>query len=190
MGAAATVAAALPAVKLAPPAIAQEPAYADALLQAFADTMIPGRRVDVTVSGQPIHPQAIAGVDDEPGAVEADALMLYHHPLIGFDTLAPPFLADLALHTGGDFVALDYAGRERACLSGLSFDNPLRVLWEAAAAVPFTAFCAAGVAAEQSAEKAPGYRVMGLPGAAPAGYWDFSYRRRLARERTRKGYLD
>ncbi len=57
--------------------------------------MIPGRRVDVTVSGQAIHPQAIAGVDDEPGAVEADALVLCHHPLIGFDTLAPPFLADL-----------------------------------------------------------------------------------------------
>jgi hypothetical protein len=30
---------------------------------------------------------------------------------------------------------------------------------------------------------------MGLPGAAPHGYRDFSYRRRLARERTRHGYL-
>jgi hypothetical protein len=35
-----------------------------------------------------------------------------------------------------------------------------------------------------------GYRVMGYPGAAPNGYPDsFSYRRRLARERTGKGYL-
>ena len=30
----------------------------------------------------------------EPGAVEADALLLYHHPLIGFDALEPAFLAD------------------------------------------------------------------------------------------------
>ena len=179
MSAAAAVATALPAVRLAPVAIAQEPAYADALLQAFADTMIPGRRVDVTATGQPIHPQAIAGVDDEPGAVEADALMLFHHPLIGFDTLAAPFLADLALHTGGDFVALDYAGRERACISGLSFDNPLRVLWEAAAAVPFVAIAATKT----------GTTMMGYPGAAPHGYRDFSYRRRLSRERTKHGSL-
>jgi hypothetical protein len=30
---------------------------------------------------------------------------------------------------------------------------------------------------------------MGYPGAAPSGYRDFSYRKALARERTKKGYL-
>jgi len=40
-----------------------------------------------------------------------------------------------------------------------------------------------------TAAKASGYRVMGLPGVAPKGYKSFSYRRRLSRERTKKGYL-
>jgi hypothetical protein len=61
------------------------------------------------------------------------------------------------------------------------------LIWEAAAAVPFTAFCAAALIPEQTAERACGYRVMGHPGAAPNGYADFSYGRRLARERTADG---
>src|SRR2546423_15553453 len=67
----------------------------DGLLQAFADTMVPGRRATTTDLGNAVHPQAIAGVDPLPGAVEADALALYHHPEIGFDALQGPFLADL-----------------------------------------------------------------------------------------------
>ena len=39
--------------------------------------------------------KAIAGVHPEPGAVEADALLLFHSPLIGFDALEPAFLAEL-----------------------------------------------------------------------------------------------
>jgi hypothetical protein len=187
---AAAIAAAAPYVRSAPAARAQEPALMDATLQAFFDTMIPGRRVARTATGQAVHPAAIAGVDPLPGAVEADALLLAHHPLLGFDALAPPFLADLELHAAGSFLDLDWAGRERACVSGFSFDNPLRVVWEAAAAVAFTAFCAAGLSHEQRGDSAPGYRVMGLPGPAPRGYADFSYRRRLARERTRTGSLD
>ena len=51
-----------------------EPAQAaalltDATLQAFADTMIPGRKATRTDLGNEIHPQAIAGVAPEPGAV-------------------------------------------------------------------------------------------------------------------------
>jgi hypothetical protein len=30
---------------------------------------------------------------------------------------------------------------------------------------------------------------MGLPGAAPRGYRGFSYRKKLSKERTKKGYL-
>jgi hypothetical protein len=173
------------------PALA-EPDLADGTLQAFADTMIPGRKATRTDLGNEIHPRAIAGVDTLPGAVEADALALYHHPKIGFDALEPNFLADLSTHSlaeGGDFLSLDFDRRVQVCLAGLAFDNPSRILWEAAAAVPFTAFCAAAMIPNATAAKASGYRVMGLPGVAPKGYRDFSYRKTLSRERTKKGYL-
>ena len=49
-------------------------ASTDATLQAFADTILPGRKATHTDLGDPIDPQAIAGVDPLPGAVEADAL--------------------------------------------------------------------------------------------------------------------
>ncbi|HEX2084238.1 MAG TPA: DUF5987 family protein [Solirubrobacteraceae bacterium] len=182
------VAAAVPAAR----SIAQSgagPLDRDGTLQAFADTMIPGRRVDRTESGAPIVAGAIAGVHHLPGAVETDALLLYRHEKVGFDTLEPAFLADLQSRAGGDFLRLDFERRTQVCLEGLSFDNPSRTLWEAAAAVPFTAFCAAALSEEQTADKAAGYRVMGLPGRNLKGYRDFSHGRRLARERTRTGSL-
>ena len=167
-------------------------AFPDAALAAFADTMIPGRKASRTDLGNPIDPRTIAGVDHRPGAVEADALALYHNPRIGFDALAPPFLTELETRSaqfGADFTSLSFDNRVKVCLQGLDFKNSTRVLWEAAAAVPFAAFCAAGLIPEQTASKASGYRVMGLPGARPRGYRKTSYRRKLARERTRKGYL-
>ncbi|WP_372790099.1 DUF5987 family protein [Paraconexibacter sp.] len=195
-GLAATVAGALPTARalVAPEAArAQDPGFDAATLQAFYDTIIPGRKVTTTSLGAPVHPKAILGVDDRPGAVEADALALGNHPLIGFAYLAPAFLADLELRAaaagGSDFLSLDWDGREAACRSGFAFDNPLRLTWEAAGAVPFVAFCAAGMIPEQTAEKAVGYRVMGLPGRVSAGYADASYRRRLSRERTKTGNL-
>jgi hypothetical protein len=171
---------------------AAEPPLPDATLQAFADTIIPGRRATTTDLGQSIHPQAIAGADPLPGAVEADALLLFHHREIGFDALAPAFLADLearALLHGGPFLALPFDARTAVCTSGLDFGNPLRLVWEAAAAVPFTAFCAAALIPDATAARASGYRVMGLPGVAPHGYRDASWRRRLSHERTRRGSL-
>jgi hypothetical protein len=164
----------------------------DGTLQAFADTIIPGRNATATDLGNTIHPLAIAGVDDLPGAVETDALALYHHPLAGFDALEPAFLADLSsrsLQHGGDFLTLGFDARVAVLEGALAFDNPDRLLWEAAAAVPFTAFCAAALVEEQTAAKASGYRVMGLPGKAPHGYKGFSYGRRLSRERTKTGSL-
>jgi hypothetical protein len=168
------------------------PGLTDATLQAFADTIIPGRKASRTDLGHPIAPLAIAGVDRLPGAVQADALALYHHPEIGFDALAPAFLAELealSLAHGADFLHLSFEGRVQTCLAGLDFGNPTRVIWEAAAAVPFTAFCAAALIRDATAARASGYRVMGLPGIAPDGYGDFSYRRRLSPERTRTGSL-
>ena len=164
----------------------------DGTLQAFADTILPGRKVAATDLGNTIHPLAIAGVDPLPGAVEADALALFHHPLIGFDALEPALLADLSarsLLVGADFLDLPFGKRVGVLIAGLDFDNPSRVVWEAAAAVPFTAFCAAALVRNATAAQASGYHVMGLPGIAPNGYRDFSYGRRLARERTKHGYL-
>jgi hypothetical protein len=194
LGAAALIASAVPVAErilAADPAIAAVPTD-EATMQAFADTIIPGRRAATTDLGDEIHPDAIAGVDDEPGAVEADVMRLYHHPLTGFDALEPVLLADLStrsLQQGGPFLGLDFDARTAVLLGALSFDNPDRVLYEAAAAVPFTAFCAAAVHETGTSKNASGYRVMGYPGAAPQGYRRYSYGRKLARDFTRKGYL-
>src|SRR5947207_1491793 len=194
LGAGAYVLAALPAARLVQAALPSGAAQADATLQAFADTMVPGRKASHTDLGDPIDARAIAGVDPLPGAVEADSLRLYHDPLIGFDALEAPFLADLSARAlavgGGAFLLLPFQQRVQTVLSGLDFGNPTRTLWEAAAAVPFTAFCGAGEHAIATSENASGYRVMGYPGAAPDGYQrDYSYGRPLSRERTRNGSL-
>ena len=195
LGAGAIVLSALP---VAERMIRADPALAavsidDATLQAFADTMIPGRRAERTDLGDEIHPQAIAGVDPEPGAVEADVLRLYKNPLVGFSpALIGPFLTDLStrsLQQGGPFLSLPFEGRVAVCIQALDFSNGDRVLYEAAAAVPFTAFCAAAEHRVGTDEVASGYRVMGYPGAAPNGYRGASYRRKLSAERTKHGSL-
>jgi hypothetical protein len=194
LGAGAMVLAALPVAEQmlrADPAIAAV-LPSDATLQAFADTIIPGRKAARTDLGDEIDPLAIAGVDKEPGAVEADALRAFHDPLIGFDALEPAFLSDLngrALAQGGPFLTLAYQKRVAAVLSGLDFSNGSRALWEAAAAVPFAAFCAAAEHPVGTSRNASGYRVMGYPGAAPNGYRGASYGRKLSAERTRRGSL-
>lgn len=194
LGVGALVLGALPAAErilAADPAAAAVPVDG-AILQAFADTMVPGRRAARTDLGEEIHPRAIAGVDPEPGAVEADALRLYRDPLVGFPVLAPAFLADLSarsLAEGGLFLDLPYDRRVEVALSGLAFSNPDRVIWELAAAIPFIAFCAASTQREPTSRTASGLSVLGHPGTAPNGYRSFSYRRRLARGRTKGGNL-
>jgi hypothetical protein len=191
---AAVVAGALPTLSrlASPPVAAAADPLSDATLQAFFDTLIPGRVVSRTVSGQAIAAGAIAGVDPEPGAVEADALLLAHDPRIGFDALIPVLFAELesrSLGQGGTFVSLPYERRETVCLAGLDFGNPTRTVWEAGAAVAFTAFCAAATVVNARAADAPGLRVMGDPGTAPNGWRGASYKRRLARGRTKTGNL-
>src|SRR5437762_11902909 len=89
LGAAALVSFALPvAERLAlPPRAFADATLDDATLQAFADTIIPGRKIDKTESGASIHALAIAGVDPRRRAVEADALALSHDQRVGFDAL-------------------------------------------------------------------------------------------------------
>jgi hypothetical protein len=195
-GLAALTASALPLIRTssaraAAPSTAA-PSFIDGTLQAFADTMIPGRSTATTESGQPVYPGAIAGVDPLPGAVEADALALYGNADVGFTALEPAFLADLearSLLQGNQFLSLSFDQRVQVCLQGLDFSNPTYLVWEAASAVPFTAFCAAALVPEATWNDAVGYRVMGLPGTAPHGYGHYSWRKRLSRERTRTGSL-
>jgi hypothetical protein len=189
------VASALPAAErllatVAPASAAVLPT--DATLQAFADTIVPGRKALRTDLGNEIDALAIAGADSEPGAVQADALLLYHDPLIGFDALAPAFLADIdarALTRGGPFLTLSFDKRVAVCLDGLAASNPSVQVWEAAAAVPFVAFLIAGTQKNATIDTASGLQVIGHPGIAPQGYADFSYRKKLSRERTSNGSL-
>ena len=53
----------------APRAAAAAPSLTDATLQAFADTLIPGKRVTRTDLGHEVHPKAIAGVHGEGGEI-------------------------------------------------------------------------------------------------------------------------
>jgi hypothetical protein len=198
VGLAALTASALPfarttAARAATPrTVTSQPSFTDGTLQAFADTMVPGRKISLTESGQAVYPGAIAGVDPLPGAVEADALALYGNADVGFDALESAFLADLetrSLLQGGQFLSLSFEQRVQTCLGGLDFSNPTYLVWEAASAVPFTAFCAAALVPEATWNDAVGYRVMGLPGTAQHGYRNYSWRKRLSRERTRNGSL-
>jgi hypothetical protein len=168
------------------------PSLTDGTLQAFADTLIPGRKATRTDLGNEIHPKAIAGVDAEPGAVQADALALYHHPLIGFDVVSPAFLADLSARSllrGGQFLDLPFAKRVAVCAEGLGASNATAQVWELAAAVPFAAFLCAALQPNATIDTASGLQVMGHPGTAPQGYADYSYRRVLSAERTTPGSL-
>ena len=179
-------------VLAAPPAAFGAPSLTDGPLQAFADTLIPGKRATRTDLGQEIHAKAIAGADPEPGAVQADALLLYHHPLIGFDVVASAFLADLearSLLRGGQFLDLSFSKRVAVCVDGLAPGNPTAQVWELAAAVPFAAFLCSATQRNATIDKASGLQVMGHPGTAPRGYADYSYRRVLSSERTSTGSL-
>jgi hypothetical protein len=194
VGAGAAVIAALPLVERAAALVLPPPPLSGGTLQAVYDTIIPGKQVPdlETELGNPIHPKAIPGVDSEHGAVYTDALLLGENPKIGFNALAPAFLAELesiSLLHGGPFIDLDYDAREAVCKTGFAFSNPTRQVWEAAAAVAFDAFCGAGNVKNATSSTAAGYAVMGHPGTAPHGYSDFSYHRPLSSERTRKGYL-
>ncbi len=209
LGLGAVVLSALPLMeRMWAPAVARAralPADPDGTLQAFYDTLIPGMKVPGlrTELGHPIHPDAIPGVDPEHGAVYTDALLLGKNSKLGFELLAPAFLSELetralaqgAVADGALFLSLDYDHRQAACMGGLAFSNPTRLVWEAAAAVAFTAFCAAATIKNADGRpgatrnRAAGYRVMGHPGIAPHGYHDFSYGRRLARGRTTGGSL-
>jgi hypothetical protein len=134
----------------------------------------------------------IAGVDSEPGAVQADALAVYHDSRIGFDTVSAAFLADLqarSLLHGGPFLNLTFPQRVAVCVDGLASSNPTSLVWDLAAAVPYAAFLCTVLQKNATIDTSSGLQVMGHPGIAPNGYADFSYKKPLSKERTSTGSL-
>ena len=146
----------------------------DATLQAFADTIIPGRKADRTDLGNEIDPRAIAGVDPQPGAVEADALR----------ALPPP--ADRlrrARARRSSPTSRRARCRRAATSSTLRFDDRVAVLRRRprlrqpgagglggrrrGARSPRSAPPRSIARDADARERPSGYRVMGLPGAAP-----------------------
>jgi hypothetical protein len=177
--------------------LAAEPALADttlpdATLQAVMDTIIPGCKVARTDLGNEIHPKAIAGAHPEPGAVQADALLLFHDARIGTDAVEPAFLSELSTRSllrGGQFLDLPFASRVSVLVDGLSASNPTVLVWEAVAAVAFAAFLIVATQINATIDTACGLQVMGHPGTAPNGYADYSYGKKLSRELTAGGSL-
>jgi hypothetical protein len=194
LGLAGIVASALPGAQgflAAAPALA-DPTLTDATLQAVADTLVPGCKVARTDLGNEIHPKAIAGAHTEPGAVQADALLVFHDQRIGFDALAPALLTELetrSLLRGGQFLDLPFASRVSVMVDGLAASNPTVLVWEAAGAVAFAAFLIAATQVNATIDTASGLQVMGHPGTAPNGYADYSYAKKLSRELTANGSL-
>lgn len=162
-------------------------------LEAFADTLIPGRkRFDGDV--------AIAGVVEGPGAVQAGAVDLMWFPPAAVGPVLPEFVSMLESRatayasqhrvvvdpTLPPFVALGFADRTRLCLELLDPSAPDYLLWWALAAMPFLAFHTAGHLHTATAVRDghPGLRAINFPHPDRDGLWrfpHFSYRRKLAR---------
>lgn len=166
-------------------------------LEAFADTLIPGRkRYDAD--------HAVAGVVDGPGAVQAGAVDLMWFPPAAVGPVLPAFgsmlnarAADFAAReqlaldpTLPPFVALDFPRRTRLCVELLDPGASDYLLWWALAAMPFLAFHTAGHLHTADAVRSghPGLRTLRFPQPDRDGLWrfpKFSYRRRLARRHPR-----
>ena len=162
-------------------------------LEAFADTLIPGRkRYDGDI--------AVAGVVKGPGAVEAGAVDLMWFPPAAVGPVLPTFVSMLDSRamtyatehhvvidpTLPPFVALSFSDRTQLCLELLDPAAPDYLLWWALAAMPFLAFHTAGHLQTAAAVRDghPGLRAIGFPHPDHDGLWrfpHFSYRRKLAR---------
>jgi enediyne biosynthesis protein E8 len=166
-------------------------------LEAFADTLIPGRKRFAA-------DHAIAGVVDGPGAVQAGAVDLMWFPPAAIGPVLPAFGAMLEARalayaarerllldpTLPPFVALDFRHRTLLCLELLDPAAPDYLLWWAIAAMPFLAFHTAAHLHTADAVRSghPGLRTLRFPHPDPDGLWrfpEFSYRRRLARRSPR-----
>jgi len=162
-------------------------------LEAFADTIVPGAKRFPT-------DHAIAGVCDDPGAVEAGALELLGDPATGVAAGLAPLSAmlnqradDYAERVGltleddvPAFVALDYDHRAALILELVAWGNPERDGWVLLTMFSNMAYDSAAHrhTAEAIAEGHPGLLAMGFAEPDTDGLWrfaDFSYGRVLAK---------
>ena len=163
------------------------------ILEAFADTIIPGRK-------RWPDDRAIAGADTDDGSVAAGAIALLEHPAGGLgpaldsiaielDASALAYAKENGLTLDDDvppFVALPFADRT-ALVQHLTRpdDNPEKSMWVGAALFCTMAFDSAPHlhTTEALAAGHPGLRLMGLTTPDADGLWrfpDFSYGRQLA----------
>src|SRR5262245_3856757 len=164
-------------------------------LEAFADTIVPG------VKRFPAD-HAIAGVCDEPGAVEAGALELLGDPATGVTAGLVPLSEALNRHAGDHadragltadpdttvppFVALAYDHRAALIAELTAPGHPERDGWVLLALFANMAYDIAAhrSTAQALAEGHPGLLAMGFAKPDDDGLWrfpDFSYGRELAK---------
>ncbi|MFR9753631.1 DUF5987 family protein [Nocardia sp. 004] len=161
-------------------------------LEAFADTVIPGRK-------RHEHDRAIAGVSSLPGAVEAGALTVLQDPAAGIEDgiaemahllndHARARAAEIGVAVGADlpFADLDYSAR-RGLVADLSAPGaPLRDFWFLLALFSYMAYDSAPHrdTATAIAEGHPGLLALGFARPDENGHWGFeraSYRQPMAR---------
>lgn len=162
-------------------------------LEAFADTIVPGNKRSST-------DRAIAGVCEEPGAVESGALQLLGDPASGVAEAMVPLSGLLnerateyaervgvTLEDGVPaFVALDYDNRAALILELTAWGNPERDGWVLLAQFSNIAYdSAAHISTAEALENGhPGLIQMGFAKPEDDGLWrfsDFSYGRVLAK---------
>jgi enediyne biosynthesis protein E8 len=162
-------------------------------LEAFADTIVPGRK-------RSPEDRAIAGVCDDPGAVEAGALELLATPATGVTEGLAPLTAALNAHAqayaerehvglDGDvppFVALSYEHRAALVAELVAPGHPEKDGWVLLALFSNMAFDSAAhrSTAEAIADGHPGLLAMGFAKPDADDLWrfpDFSYGEQLAK---------
>ena len=165
----------------------------DSTLEAFADTIVPGVR-------RGPDDRAIAGVCDDPGAVEAGALELLNTPATGITEGLAPLAQGLNTHAtayaeahgrtldGGvpPFVSLSYEDRVALVAELTAPGHPEQSGWVLLAMFSNMAYDSAAhrSTAEAIADGHPGLLLMGFATPDSDGLWrfpDYSYGQELAR---------
>lgn len=160
-------------------------------MEAFADTVVPGRK-------RGPGDRAIAGADSAPGAVEAGALTLFAMPQLGIAELMAGFAVDLNAHavsyavrnlllldpTVPPFVALSFAHRTTLLRQLCAPPGLDQQIWIVLVFLVHLAFNSAGHLHTAAAVGThPGLTWIGFPPPDSTGVWAFpafSYGRRPA----------
>ncbi|HEV7648553.1 MAG TPA: DUF5987 family protein [Actinophytocola sp.] len=162
-------------------------------LEAFADTIVPGAK-------RGPDDRAIAGVCDDPGAVEAGALELLNTPATGITEGLAPLAQALNAHAAAyagehgrtleagvpSFVALPYTDRVALVAQLTAPGHPEQSGWVLLAMFSNMAYDSAAhrSTAEAIADGHPGLLAMGFAKPDDDGLWrfpDFGYGRELAK---------